>query len=121
MSAKTTRNELRTKLLSSHKAKSVLINVFGAEVEIKQPTLASILAAQTVEDEKTRSVDMIIEYAYVPGTNERVFEKADKAAILEWPFGEDLIAIQNAISAMTGVDITNAEEDMLTSPLKEQS
>jgi len=114
------RNKLRTKLLSSHKAKSTTIEVFGGEVEVRQPTLATILAANETTDMKVRSVDMIIEYTYVPGTNEHVFEKADRDAILAWPFGEDLIALQTAISTMTGIDIEAAEEDLLTSPLKEQ-
>lgn len=122
-SKKTPRDALRAKLLGAgHKAKTIMVTVFGEEVEVRQPTLEAILRTQsTSTDLKTRSVDMIIEYTFVPGTNEHVFETTDRDVILGWPFGTDIIALQDAIAELTGIDVDKAQEDLETNPLKEPS
>ena len=120
--AQTARDALRGKLLgSAPKAERKLITLFGHEIELRQPTLQAILEAQDIEEETERSVHMIIEYSYVPGTAERLFESTDKDVILQWPFGDDLLTLQLTIAELTGVDISDAEEDLKENPLKEQS
>lgn len=113
------RDELRSKLLSSHAPKHEMLTIFGVEVEFRQPTLEAILSARDNEDVKQRTVDMIIQYAYVPGTDEKVFEPADRDQILRWPFGEDMIKVQQAITRLTGVDVNAAEQEIKQTPLEE--
>jgi len=118
------RNELRAKLLgNAPKRKTEIVTLFGAEVELRQPTLATIMEMSDVEDSKQRSVDMFLKYAYVPGTNELVFEKADAAVILDWPFGNEILKMQEAIGRLTGLKIAvdDAEVAMTQDPLEEQS
>ncbi len=116
------RRELRD-LLLGHAPKVAHKNVmlFGAEIEIRQPTLGAILEAQEIPDNKERTVGMIIEYAFVPGTDERIFDNADREVILTWPFGDELVKIQMAIAELTGVDISEAEELLHSSPLSKRS
>lgn len=114
-----TRDQLRSKLLSSHNPKSEILTLFGVEVEFRQPTLDAILSARENDDVKSRTVDMIIQYAYVPGTDERVFEDADREQILRWPFGQDMIKVQQTISKLTGVDVSEAESELKKAPLEE--
>ena len=116
-----TRDELRAILIgSTPKGKSKLVEVFGVKLELRQPTLAAIMKTRDVEDTAQRAVDMIIEYAFVPGTEEHVFEDTDSEFILRWPFGEDLTKINAAIGELTGIDIAAAEDD-LKDPLAELS
>jgi len=118
------RNELRAKLLgNAPKPKTELITLFGAEVELRQPTLATIMEMSDEADNKQRSVDMFLKYAYVPGTDELVFEKADSAVILNWPFGDELLAMQQAVGRLTGLNIMvdEAEVAMVEGPLEESS
>jgi len=116
---KATRDEMRSKLLSKHKPKAELITVFGVDVEFRQPTLEAILNARDNDDVKSRTVDMIIQYAYVPGTDEQVFETPDREQILKWPFGEDMLKVQQTITKLTGVDINDAEKELKSDPLGE--
>ena len=117
-----TRQSIRDALLGhAPKPEVELLVLFGVELELRQPTLGAILDAQDTEDTKTRSADMIIQFACVPGTDERVFEPADREMILNWPFGDDLMALQRAITKLSGVDVGDAEEALQTDPLKEQS
>ena len=79
------------------------------------------MEAREEESEVKRAVDMIIKYAYVPDTNEPVFESTDADLILKWPFGVDLMKLQMAIVKLTGIDIADAEAQLEKSPLREQS
>ncbi len=115
-----TRDEIRAVLLGKTPlAKSKLITVFGVEIELRQPTLASIMTTREIEDPKVRATEMIIKYAYVPGTEEYVFENTDREMILRWPFGEDLLLLQQTITDLTGLDIDAAKEDLEENPLDE--
>ena len=119
--SKSPRDQIRAKLLGPRlEAKSTLITVFDVELEMRQPTLGSILMARDEDDPEKRVVDMIIKYAYVPGTNDLVFEPEDLASILNWPFGEDLLLMQRTITELTGVNIDEAEEDLQKHPLPVQ-
>ena len=113
-----TRDELRTALLgNAPKPDSVLITMFGVELELRQPNLGAILKARAEGDDATRAIDMIIQYAYVPGTNDQVFEDTDRAAMLNWPFGKDITELNNAIAKLTGIDIDVAVEELSNDPL----
>lgn len=117
-----TRQEIRDQLLGhAPKPETKLITLFGTEIELRQPTIGAILDAQDTEDSKERMAEMIIRYAFVPGTKEPVFEGGDREMILNWPYNEDILALQDGINALTGIDVEGAEEDIETSPLKGQS
>lgn len=117
-----TRKQMRDQLLG-HAPKPVrkALILWGIEVDFVQPTLEAILKGQAELSVKDRSIDMIIGYACVPGTDERVFEEADKELIMTWPFNEDVMNMQIAIADLTGVNIGAAEEDLKTDPLDKQS
>ena len=117
-----TREQIRDQLLGhAPKASTKALTLFGIDVELRQPTLGAILDAQETESNRERSAAMIIQYAFVPGTDERVFEPADREMILKWPFNEDVIALQEAIIELSGVDIEGAEVELSGDPLDEPS
>lgn len=120
--AKLNRDQLRAALIGKkHAPKRELVTLFGVEVELQQPTLRSILQARDTDDEMVRTADVFIRYAYVPGTDERVFEEGDRDAILNWPYTEELLKVQQVIGDLTGIDLGNAEEAIATDPLSESS
>ena len=113
-----TRDELRTALLgNAPKPDSKLITMFGVEIELRQPNLGAILKTRAEVDDATRAIDMIMEYAYVPGTNDHIFEDTDRAAMMNWPFGKDLATLNQAIADLTGIDIDAAVEELSNDPL----
>lgn len=119
---KVTRDDLRAGLLGKAPApRTKIMPLFGMEIELRQPTLSAILDAQDIVDTKIRTANMIIEYAYVPGTGEQIFDMADQDVILNWPFGEELVNIQVAIAELSGVDITGAEDELADNPLDKRS
>ena len=119
---KYTRQQTRDRLLgNAPKPIRKLMTLFDTPIELQQPTLRAILDAQGVTDAKERAVSMIIEYAYVPGTDELIFEAADQEMILGWPFNDDLLNIQLAVAELTGIDIEAVEAELAEDPLDGQS
>lgn len=117
-----TRDELRAALVGKkHAPERAKVTLFGCKVELQQPTLASILGARDNVSEKDRTTDVFIKYAYVPGTNELVFEEGDREVILNWPFTNELLDVQKAIMKLTGVDIRDAMQELEEDPLDESS
>ncbi len=113
-----TRDQMRAVLLGDPaKPESEDIEIFGIKVEFRQPTFGAMMDARTIADDKTRTVEMIVAYAFVPGTNERVFEDTDRDTILSWPFSSDIVEIQRVIARLTGVDIEAIEEELAKDPL----
>lgn len=112
------RDQLRAKIFSADSArpKSMEVEFFGVTVEIRQPSLGRILDLQNDDDRKAAMVDMIIEYAYVPGEQERVFEDADTDTLLGMPWGEDFVRVNDAISKLTGLDIGEEEVRLKKAP-----
>ncbi len=116
------RNDLRTKLIGTkHAPERTIVKLFGVEIELQQPTLASMLEARQEDDERTRTADMFIRYAFVPGTDERVFEDGDRDTILNWPYTKEILSIQTTIMKLTGIDIADAEALLKGDPLGESS
>ncbi len=117
-----TRDQIRAALLGkTPEAKVVSITAFGITMDLRQPRFGDIMDAREEPNPAKRAADLIAQYACVPGTNELIFEDSDIEMMLRWPFGEELVELQNAIAKLTGLDITGAEDEIKADPLKEPS
>lgn len=90
------KNAIRAKTVGSSKIfKSKLVKFDGIEIEIKEPSVkiwGQILkAVMTIEDGVSKTemdkylIWSVIHCAFVPGTNERVFEDTDYEALEGFP------------------------------------
>ncbi len=119
---KLTRDEIRKALVETkHAPARELVTLFGVEIELQQPTLNSILSAREEADERERTTDVFLKYAYVPDSDELVFEDKDRETILNWPFTDELMKVQTVILKLTGVDLADAMEDLKKDPLEDSS
>lgn len=97
------RDEIRAKIFGS-KPKSVLLDdFFGVCIELRQPSLGVALSKRD-ESEENRVYTMLADYAFVPGTNEQVFEAADIEQIKELPFGAEFQQLITQINKLLGID-----------------
>ena len=101
------RNSLRSKILGKIDSDSEIITFRGVEIELRQPTVKEVI-------ERGESgfgvVDFLIDNAYIPGTNIKVFEDADKEVLEQIPFGPDVSAVIGAIGRLTGLDVESARK-----------
>ena len=117
-----TKGEIRNRLVTGNiKADRKNITLFGVSLDIVQPPLKAVMRMRDELDQAERSAQMIINFAYVPGTDERAFEDADIEAVLNWPWSPDVTDLNSAITELTGIDIGAAEEALEKDPLKGQS
>lgn len=103
------RNQIRAAIFDSEntKPKHEPLTFFGQKIEIRQPDLDTILTFSNSagDDRKHMMVSMIVMWAFVPGTDERVFEETDQDQLLKLPFGPDFAALNKAIQNLTDVTL----------------
>jgi len=106
-----TRDQIRAQIFggAESKVQHRILTFFGAKIELRQPTLGAILAAQKNEDREAAVIDTLIENAFIPGTDIRVFEDTDGDQFKAMPFGKDFVAISEAIEEMSSVNFRDKE------------
>ena len=98
---------------SNRELQSIKLTIFGQEVEVRQPTVKQItaLAKRAQVEGSSAIINILTEYCYVPGTNEKVFEDGDAEALMELPSGKWLTDLNAAVSTLSGVDVAAAEKN----------
>ena len=110
------RDTIRSKIFSAKNKhrKSKIIDFMGEDVEVRQPTVKQVqeLAKEARKEDSDAVLLSIMEYCYIPGTDDKVFEDADRDSLLGLPVGEWLNNLNKAIEEMTGVDVKVAEKNL---------
>jgi hypothetical protein len=109
----TDRNALRAAIFAAKnkQVKSKVITLFDQEVEIRQPTVGQVTRMADRKDKISAIVAVMIEYCFVPGTEEKVFEPSDKDQLLDMPTGQWLTDMNAAIEELTGVNVKATEKN----------
>lgn len=117
------RDRIRANLIGkTPEGKRLPLTLWDNEVELKQPDLGTVLAMADIDmSAADRLAWTVVQYTVVPGTDVRVFEDTDIKAIKKWPFAQDMMDLQDAITELTGIDISKAEAELIASPLDEPS
>lgn len=113
-----TRDSIRAEIFKTRDVKKVEIEFFGAKIEIRQMLLADVIQAGDNPDRESAIIESLIKYAYVPNTDERVFEEGDAESFKKMPFGADFIRVSNALEELTEVNFLDKKatsESVLTS------
>jgi len=107
------RDTLRAKLLATRKPATKEIEFLGETIELRQMTVGAVMAsAAETEDSKQESlIKALIQFAYVPGTDEPLFEEADKDALMLQPWDKSFTDLMNAMTEMTSINFTDKKND----------
>ena len=92
------------------KAASQTIKFFGAELEFRHPTAGDLIAMATRAGD-LNLVTFLIDYAYVPGTDEKVFTPEDADALKQLPFTAEMKAVVKLIEGFTSVMVETEEKN----------
>jgi len=98
------RDLLRSTIFSTKQPKSKVIEFFGAQIELRQPLLGEIIDAQTEENRQKALTDVLVRQAFIPGTDEHIFEDADHDGLRQLPFGADFVRLSEAIQELSEVN-----------------
>ncbi len=108
----TDRNALRSNFFDL-KPVQELVPFNGAYVELRQPSIGAAIGVRDNEGEKdelSNTIYLLIEFTYVPGTGEKLFEAADFDSLRNTPFGKDMRGLIKALQRITGVDESEMKE-----------
>ncbi len=112
--AKALKDALRAKVLSSAHVDTRTVMFNGAEIELRQQSLRTALGDNIPEKASNaeRAVRTFIEYAYVPGTEERLFTIHDLDTLMQMPFNREWLDVQNAITDLVGINREAIDEQV---------
>ena len=107
---------LRERLIKKgqDEAKPEEASLFGEMVHIRRPTIGRIIELQDIGASVGTNEMMasaIIMVTYDPTTNRPLFTSDDKAAIMEWPFSEDVRIFSERIGGLVGLNVASAEKN----------
>ena len=108
-----TKGSIRAQIFSSsncHK-KRIKVSFYGTELELRQPSVSEVEKLFDRDTNKISMVQVLIDHAYVPGTEEKVFTIADMDGLKDLPFSADVGRIADAIAKLTNVDVKAAEKN----------
>jgi len=98
------RKSVRANIFARKELRKKVINFFGEEIELRQPQLGDIISARENDDRQAAVIETLIKYAFIPGTEEKVFEDADADSFKTMPFGADFLRINQALEELTEVN-----------------
>lgn len=90
--------------LFNQKPRTIEVTAAGVKLEMRQPSINEMLSLLDIEDKKAQIVFFLIQYCYVPGTNEKVFEPSDQESLLAMPSNATWARLQAAFSELTDLD-----------------
>lgn len=107
---------LKSRIFASKnkRLKSKLVDFFGEQIEIRQASLARVLRLGEDEDDgdaKTTALFVLLNYAYVPGTELPLFDLSDIEQLKTMPYGEDFTRCIEAWMEISGVKVEAAEKN----------
>ena len=85
------------------------IQFAGITMELRQPSVGAIIGREKT-DSKAFMTQMLIDYCFVPGTGEKVFEETDQESLMAVPFNADWINLQKKIDKLSDLGTLKAEE-----------
>lgn len=104
---KATRAEIRGRIFSSKKLNSEIVEFFGVRLELRQPTLESIIEARSANSDRAAMVGTLIKQAFIPETDELIFDDTDYEELVKLPFGPDFVRVANALEKLSNVNFRN--------------
>lgn len=110
------RNKLRTTIFSGDhlEVKRKVITFNGVPLELRQPTVNDFLNMQdeSTEDnpdkKKQFAISFLIQYAFIPGTEERLFETGDMEMLCSMPMNNSFMQVMQAANEL--MDIKTEEK-----------
>lgn len=99
------RDDIRSRIFNTKQLKSKEVNFFGVKIELRQPSIAQALTKHAGDEEKIAIIYNLIDCAFVPGTNTKVFTAEDYDSLIALPFGSEFLEVTQGIGELTGSNL----------------
>lgn len=104
---------LKSRIFSSvnKRLRSEKVEFFGAQIEVRQATVGETLDMRLGDDDRPMLIHVLLNYVYVPGTQEKVFSEADVDQLQSLPYGPEMEMVMSAWRKLTQVNVGEAEKN----------
>lgn len=109
MTNNSTRNDIRGSILAAVKGPTKVVTFNGVEIEFRHLTIDQLTEINSKEG--NRLVNMIIATAYIPGTDELVFEAGDAETLKNLKWSPTITQLQEFFGTMYAGDVEGAEKN----------
>jgi hypothetical protein len=82
--------------------KSEIVTFFGEEIEIRQSTIGRMLDRAEDMSNGNALINVLLNYAYLPGTELPMFDDTDVETLKNQPYGADFEGVMAAFNRITG-------------------
>lgn len=106
-----TRDEVRSKIFGAKPKSETIEDFFGTTLELRQPTLQVALENRDT-NEQDRVYLMLVDYSFIPGTDEKVFEQEDIDQLRTLPFGPEFQRLIGKVNSLLGIDPAEIAADI---------
>ena len=107
--AQLSRDEMRAKIFAAKPKTELVEDFYGTSIELRQPSIAVALETRN-QGEDEAIFTMLLNYAYVPGTEEKIFEREDVEMLRGLPFGPSMTDLMAKVNRLLGIDGAAIEE-----------
>jgi hypothetical protein len=105
-----TRDSLRAEIFKTRERRTEIFEFFGVQIELRQPTYGDVAKARSNEDREGGIIDTLVDQAFVPGTDIRIFTQEDADSFKAMPFGKDFLRVAKALENLTEVDFRDSKK-----------
>lgn len=105
------RDEIRSRIFGAKPKSEIIEDFFGTTLELRQPTLQVALENRNTS-EQDRVYLMLVDYSFVPGTNDKVFEEEDIDNLRTLPFGAEFQSLIGKVNSLLGIDPAEVAADI---------
>lgn len=100
----------RQTIFADSKPKTAKVTFRGVDLELRQPSVTEFLNAQSNPEGEERSaskatIRMIVQFAYLEGTNDRVFEPSDVGVLEEMPMSGEFFRLIQAMNDLLDIKV----------------
>ena len=107
-----TKAEARSQIFSSEytKPKAERVDFNGVTIELRQPRVSKFMEGQSGENREFM-VRFLIDNAYLPNTDERMFDVADKEQLLAMPMNSSWTRVISAVQNLIDIKVDDKEKN----------
>lgn len=115
------KDALRAKLFATPELERIKYTLNGVDIEMRMPLTGEVLDysqgnvddAGNVKRKDLSVINFLIDFAYVPGTNEKIFTQGDAPQLAALPYDAALQKIYlKMLTMLTGISVDNAVKNL---------
>lgn len=97
------KDAIRASILATVEPKKEIVSFRGVEIELRQPNLEDFMNRD--EAKPNTFVAFLISNAYIPNTDDKVFDDADYDVLVKMPMTKDVVGLVEKVNTLMDIKV----------------